>query len=213
MLESYFSVARPWLEHYGYLALFTGVFVEGFGLPAPGQSLVLASAWLAERGDMVLPRVLITSWLAAVLGDNLGYLIGRWGGRSLLLKVGVNARHLQRVDYFFAHYGGGIVIVARFFEILRQLNGVIAGSLGMPWWRFMIFNLIGAGLWVGFWGVGIFLLGDQFERVITPLQAVTPHIIILGLLALAGIGTYLFQRRKVVPHLRPPEEGKNYDDT
>ncbi len=209
MLEHYLGIARPWLEQYGYFALFTGVFVEGFGLPAPGQSLVLASAWLADRGDMALSRVLITAWLAAVLGDNLGYLIGRWGGRRVLSKVGVNARHLQRVDFFFSHYGGGIVMVARFFEILRQLNGVIAGSLGMPWWRFLIFNLIGAGLWVGFWGIGIFLLGDQFEKAIALLQAVTPHFIILGLLALTGVVVYLLQRRKVLPRLKLPGEDES----
>ena len=191
MFEHYLTIAKPWLEHYGYFALFGGVFVEGFGLPAPGETLIIAAALLAGQGDMQLAAVLLTAWLAAVLGDNLGYLLGRWGGRRLFLKIGVKEDHLARVEGFFKRYGGGLVVAARFFEILRQLNGVVAGSMRMPWWRFVTFNALGAALWVGFWGGGVFLLGKHFEQVESVLRSLAPYVIGLGLMALAALGWYL----------------------
>jgi membrane protein DedA with SNARE-associated domain len=199
MLEHYLTIAKPWLEHYGYFALFGGVFVEGFGLPAPGETLIIASALLEEQGDMQLVPVLLTAWLAAVVGDNLGYWLGRWGGRRLFLKVGVKPDHLAHVERFFTRYGGGVVVAARFFEILRQLNGVVAGSMRMPWWRFMGFNALGAGLWVGFWGGGIFLLGRHFAKVEAWLHTATPYVSALGLLALAGLAWYLLAPARTPP--------------
>lgn len=195
MLEHYLTIAKPWLEQYGYFALFGGVLVEGFGIPAPGETLVIASALLAGQGDLHLLAVLLIAWLAAVLGDNLGYLLGRWGGHRLLLKVGVKPDHLQHVEHFFKRYGGGVVVAARFFEILRQLNGVVAGSMQMPWWRFLVFNALGAALWVGFWGGGVFLLGKHFEQLESILRGIEPYVIALGLMALLILGWYLVAGR------------------
>ncbi len=145
---------------------------------------------------MQLPLLLLTAWLAAVLGDNIGYAIGRWGGHSLLLKVGVKHSHLMKVEAFFNRYGAGVVVGARFFEVLRQLNGIVAGSMGMPWWRFLTYNALGAALWVGFWGGGIFLLGRHFVQVEATLRMFAPYITVLGVVALAGLIWYLFKGRK-----------------
>lgn len=79
--------------------------------------------------------------------------------------AGVKPDHLAHVERFFKRYGGGIVIAARFIVILRQLNGVVAGSIQMPWWRFLTFNALGAALWVGFWGGGAFFLGEHFAQI------------------------------------------------
>ncbi len=200
MLEHYLTVAKPWLEQYGYFALFGGVFVEGFGLPAPGETLIIASALLAGQGDLNPAAVLLAAWAAAVLGDNLGYLLGRWGGRRLFLKIGVGKGHLAHVEQFFKRYGGGVVVAARFFEILRQLNGVVAGSMRMPWWKFIVFNALGAALWVGFWGGGVFLLGKHFERVGTVLHGFAPYVIAVGLAALAALAWYLANGRTRPSH-------------
>jgi membrane protein DedA with SNARE-associated domain len=191
MLEHYLTVAKPWLEQYGYLALFGGVFVEGFGLPAPGETLIIGASLLAAQGDMQLAAVLPIAWLAAVLGDNVGYLLGRWGGRQLFLRIGVRADHLARVERFFKRFGGAVVVAARFFEILRQLNGVVAGGLRMPWWRFVAFNALGAALWVGLWGSGAFLLGSHFTQVEARLRTAAPYVTAIGLIALAGLAWYL----------------------
>lgn len=194
MFEHYLTIAQPWLDQYGYFALFASVFLEGFGMPTPGESLIVASSLLAGRGEMHIVPVLLAAWLAAVMGDNTGYLLGRWGGLRLLHKLRVKPEHLERVEGFFQRYGGGIVVVARFFPILRQLNGVVAGSMQMPWWRFLLFNMLGATLWVGFWGGGVYLLGGHFEQVEQVFQSVVPYAVAAGLAALSGLFWYLKPR-------------------
>jgi membrane protein DedA with SNARE-associated domain len=197
-IHHYLDIAAPYIERYGYTAVFAGVMVESFGIPAPGQSLVMAGALLASQGEMHIAVLLLTAWSAAVIGDNIGYAIGHFGGRRLVLRhgryVGVRADHLQRVERFFEHYGGGIVVAARFFEILRQFNGVIAGTVGMPWWRFLAFNATGAALWVGLWGLGVFYLGRHMEQVLSVFKRFEPYVVAVGVLALIGLVVFLFRR-------------------
>jgi membrane protein DedA with SNARE-associated domain len=176
-LHHYLAIAQPYLQSYGYAALFVVVGVEGFGIPAPGESLVVAAGFLSSQGEMSLAASLATAWLAAVAGDNIGYAIGHFGGRRLVLRAGVRPEHLRRVEGFFGRFGGSIVIVARFFEVLRQLNGVMAGIGGMPWWRFLLYNGIGAALWVGLWGGGVYLLGRHMEMFIRLFHTFEPYIV------------------------------------
>ncbi|MGC1701537.1 MAG: DedA family protein [Pseudolabrys sp.] len=93
------------------------------------------------------------AWL--VVGDNLGYLIGRKLGRATVLrygaKVGLTAERFSGIEATYIRYGYATVLFARFFSILRQLNGVLAGMLGMSWWRFALLDAIGAALWVMVW--------------------------------------------------------------
>ena len=109
--------------------------------------------------------------------------------------MGVRADHLERVERFFQRYGGVVVVVARFFEILRQLNGVVAGTVGMTWWRFLAFNALGATLWVGLWGLGVYYLGRHMEQVHAVLKRLEPYVVTVGVLALVGVIVYLFWRR------------------
>ncbi len=177
----------PYLQQYGYAAVFGALLLEFFGLPLPGETMLIAGALLAARGGMHLVPLLLSAWAAAVLGDNIGYVIGRFGGRRLITRygrrVGVTAARLDRVEGFFHHYGGWIVVVARFFELLRQLNGVVAGSVGMSWWRFFAYNALGGALWVSAWGTGVYSVGER-------LGALAPWIHRLGYLAigLAALG-------------------------
>ena len=172
--------------------------VEGFGIPAPGESLIVASGLLAAQGKMNI-WVLLLAWSAAVIGDNIGYAIGHFAGRRLILHhgrhFGVRADHLDRVERFFKRYGGGVVAVARFFEVLRQLNGVVAGTMGMPWWRFLAYNAIGAALWIAVWGVGAYLLGAHLAGALVLFHRFEPFVIALGVVALLVLAFYLFTRR------------------
>ncbi len=93
--------------NYGYWALFILVFVEGFGIPAPGQTIIIASAMLAKQGGMDIKWVLLLAWMAAFIGDNIGYLIGRWGGKAVLLKLSIKPVQLIRMEGFFLKYGAG----------------------------------------------------------------------------------------------------------
>jgi membrane protein DedA with SNARE-associated domain len=198
VLSHYLDLASPYLHHYGYLAVFGMVLVEGFGLPAPGQTMIIAGGLLAARGDMHIAVLVTVAWSAAVLGDNIGFAIGRYGGRQLVLRhggrAGLQAAHLEHVERFFARYGGGIVIAARFLEVLRQLNGVVAGFGGMPWPRFLGFNALGAALWVGVWGYGVYRLGQHMEQALVLLKVVEPYLIGAGVLAVFGLLVYLLRR-------------------
>ena len=201
LLQHALESAQPYLNEYGYIAIFVAVTVEGFGIPAPGQTLMEAGAVLAARGQMNLAGVLFTAWVAAVIGDNIGYAIGHFGGRRLVLHhgrhFGVREDHLRKVERFFDRYGGGIVAVARFFEVLRQLNGVIAGTSGMHWWRFLFYNALGAALWVGVWGAGAYYLGRKLEAVVDFFQRYEPYVITAGVAGAVVLLVYLFWRRRV----------------
>jgi membrane protein DedA with SNARE-associated domain len=165
-------VALPLLgvvSRFGYLGVSGIVFVESFGVPAPGETSIIAGSVLAGSGRLNIFVVALVAFLAAVGGDSIGYLIGRTGGRSLLLRFGryvaLNERRLGRVEKFMARRGAAMVVVARFIEGLRQLNGVVAGVTRMPFLKFLICNAIGAALWVGVWSSAGYFAGNHLDAI------------------------------------------------
>ncbi|MFZ0875203.1 MAG: DedA family protein [Pseudonocardiaceae bacterium] len=163
-LPGVFAWLAPILSSYGYLAVFGFLFIESFGAPVPGQTMLMAAGVFAGAGRLNLIGVAILGFLAAVAGDNVGYLIGHFGGRRLVLRYGryvfVTEKRLSKAEDFFRRNGSKIVGVARFVDGLRQLNGVVAGIAGMPWRRFLAFNALGAAAWVAVWtSVGYFAGG------------------------------------------------------
>ncbi|HQU17257.1 MAG TPA: DedA family protein [Gammaproteobacteria bacterium] len=199
LIQHYLALAQPYLQHYGYGAVFVAVMVEGFGIPAPGETLMIAAALLAAQGKMSL-AVLPVAWLAAVIGDNIGYAIGHFGGRRLVLRVGrrfgVRSKHFEKVEHFFHRYGGPLVAVARFFDVLRQLNGVVAGMAGMRWWRFLAYNALGALLWVGAWGGGAYFLGRHLDAALALFHHLALYVIAVGVVGLILVAGYLVGRDK-----------------
>jgi membrane protein DedA with SNARE-associated domain len=162
------------LEHfiraYGVAAVMTIVALEALGLPLPGETLLIFAAVLAGRGDMSLPALLIFAWVGSMLGDNIGYWIGRKLGRAAVSRygawIGLTAARFDAVEAMFARYGAVTVAFARFVNVLRQLNGVVAGTLGMAWRRFLVFNALGAALWVALWVLGTFYLGEHMSTIV-----------------------------------------------
>ena len=199
LLHQYLAAAQPYIEHYGYAAVFLGVLVEDFALPAPGESLLITAAFLAAHGKFHIVPLLVLAWLGAVLGDNIGYAIGRFGGRVVVLRfgsyVGLNAAHLARVEHFFARYGGWLVTFARFVAVLRQMNGIVAGLAQMPWWRFLAFNALGAALWVGAWGMGAYYLGKRITQPLLLLKHYEPYVLGAGAFAMVAMLVYVFWRK------------------
>jgi membrane protein DedA with SNARE-associated domain len=124
-------------------------------VPLPGETLLIFASVLAQRGEMSLPALLTFAWASSVLGDNIGYLIGKTICRATIIgyggKIGLTDARIRTAEGIFSRYGSATVLFARFFPVLRQLNGIVAGALGMSWWRFLLFNAIGAALWVGAW--------------------------------------------------------------
>jgi len=195
-----FSLAelRPLLDRYGYLAVFGAILLEDFGVPMPGETLLIAGAILASQGDLHIVPLVLIAWTAAVLGDNIGYGIGRLGGRELVVRYGryvfLTEKRLKRAETFFHRRGGLIVLVARFFEILRQLNGIIAGIMSMSWWRFFTFNALGAALWVGFWSSLFFLAGREAGKLAALFKRYELFIIGGAGIALASLAFFLVRR-------------------
>jgi membrane protein DedA with SNARE-associated domain len=169
-LPGFLHGVAPILDRWGYLAVAAVIGVESFGVPAPGQTIMVAAAIYAGAGRLNIVAVGAIAFVAAVIGDNIGYWIGVRGGRKVVHRWGkyvfLTPERLERAEGFFARRGGRIVMVARFIDGLRQFNGVIAGITAMPWRTFLLFNAIGAALWVGWWTTVAYLLGTHLVEII-----------------------------------------------
>ena len=185
------------LHDWGYLAVAGFLFFEDFGVPLPGETMLIAASLYAGAGHLNVWLVGVIAWLAAVLGDNVGYLIGRKGGRTVIERYGkyvfVTPERLDRAEAFFIKHGGKVVTIARFIEGLRQLNGIIAGTVGMPWRRFLLFNALGAALWVATWTSLGYLAGNHVETI---SRDFTYFAIGAGVLLLLFVAWHLRKRRK-----------------
>jgi membrane protein DedA with SNARE-associated domain len=189
-LPSFLHGVAPILDRWGYLAVAGVIGVESFGVPAPGQTIMVAAAIYSSWGRLDIFAVAAISFIAAVLGDNVGYWIGVRGGRRVVHRYGkyifITPERLERAEKFFARRGNRIVVVARFIDGLRQLNGVIAGITAMPWRTFLIYNAIGAALWVGWWCTIAYLLGTHLVEIIDHLHKYMFWAIGVGAIAVGG---------------------------
>lgn len=194
-LAHYLAKVKPLLDRYGYAAVFIAVMIEGCGIPAPGQTLLMAGSLAAASKQMNIWLLLTVAVAAAILGNTMGYFLGRWGGRAILKKFRVNEKRMIRVEQLFSRYGGMVILFARFLDGLRQLNGIVAGILEMPWWHFTLFNVAGAFLWTFFWGLGLFYLDENiylFHVALQHLGILIPALVVLSLILLI---IYLLRRQ------------------
>ncbi len=172
------SFLQPYIAAYGALALFLIVYFESFGAPLPGESALIASSLLALHGTLHIETVLIAVFIGAVLGDTTGYLIGRFGGRRLLLRYGhlvkLTPERLEQFEKLFDVKGIYVVATARFVVLLRQLNGIVAGSMKMNPFNFLVANIVGAAGWTLAWGLGPYLLSGILAPYATHLKALWP---------------------------------------
>jgi membrane protein DedA with SNARE-associated domain len=188
------------IADYGPLAIFLLILIEDFGIPLPGETALISAALLASQGKMSISWLLLAAWVGAVIGDNIGYAIGRFGGRRLVVRygsrVGITYARLARIEQFFARRGNVVVLVARFFAGLRQLNGIVAGIGRMPVWQFMLYNAIGAMLWVAVWGLGIYWFGQNLEHLFDQLGPIIYGIIAAAVALLAAYLIWRFIRHR-----------------
>ncbi|MBB2945209.1 membrane protein DedA with SNARE-associated domain [Actinoplanes lutulentus] len=189
-LPGFLDSVAPILDRWGYLAIGGVIGVESFGVPAPGQTIMVAASIYAGAGRMNIWLVAIISFVAAVVGDNIGYWIGLRGGRKAVHRWGkyifVTPERLERAEQFFARRGNRIIVVARFIDGLRQLNGVIAGITKMPWRAFLLYNAIGAALWVGWWCTVAHLLGVHIVKIMAHAHKYSWAVILVLVLAIGG---------------------------
>lgn len=185
------------VERYSYAGVFLLIMLEDFGLPAPGETALIAAAVAAASGKLNIWGVLAAAVLGAIIGDNIGYAIGHFGGRRLVVRVGgrvgLTTEKLAHAEGFFKRYGDGVVAGARFVEVLRQLNGIIAGTMGMHWATFLAFNTLGAITWVGVWGAVGYFAGHNIKII----EAWFMRFSWLALIVIAiGVVAYLLVQRR-----------------
>jgi len=192
---------EPTLNHYGYLAIAAFVMLEDFGVPVPGETVLVAGAVYAGTGRLNVVLVGLIAFSAAIIGDNIGFAIGHFGGRPLAERFGryvlLTPERLDRATAFFQRHGGKIVVVARFVEGLRQANGIIAGIARMHWAKFLLFNAFGAALWVAVWTSIGYLAGSHIDTIYnTATRYQTYFAVAVGLVILALIARAVWRARR-----------------
>jgi membrane protein DedA with SNARE-associated domain len=156
---------------YGLALLFGLVAIESSGVPLPGETALIAAAVLASQGHYSIAAVIAVAAAGAIVGDNIGYWLGRKGGRALLTRVPVVRDHFERVlpaaEQFFQRHGSKTIFLARFFAILRVTAAWVAGISGMPWWRFLLWNAAGGIVWAILVGLVAFEVGKAAADAIS----------------------------------------------
>ncbi|HEY6338072.1 MAG TPA: DedA family protein [Candidatus Sulfotelmatobacter sp.] len=179
---------RGAIVHYGYWAIVVALLLENTGIPVPGETVLLLASFLAySEHDLQLPWIIVVGTIAATLGDNLGYAIGRRGGRPLLERYRewwrIRPATIEQGDRLFARYGAAAVFFARFVFGMRIVAGPLAGVLRMPWKTFLLWNLLGASLWVSVIASVGYLFGRHWARMVQDLKRFDGIVAILVLLA------------------------------
>ena len=200
-LPGFLNVVAPYLDHYSYWAVLLLVMLEDFGIPVPGETILIAAAIFAGAGRLNVVMVGLVGFVAAIIGDNIGFAIGHFGGRALALRWGkyvfLTEERLAKAEYFFDHQGARIIVVARFIEGLRQANGIIAGITGMHWRRFVIFNALGAALWVGTWVTLGYVAGNHIGTIYHYINEYSLYALVAAaVLAATFIIWHVLRRRR-----------------
>ncbi len=193
------SLEAP-LDQYGYLAIAGFVFLEDFGIPVPGETILILGAVYAGTGRLNVFLVGLSGFMAAVIGDNVGFAIGHFGGRRLVERFGryilLTPERLDKATGFFDRHGGKIVAIARFIEGLRQANGIIAGITGMHWAKFLAFNALGAAAWVAVWTSVGYFSGNHINTIYDQATRYSTYVAVaFGILVLVYIARVVWKRR------------------
>jgi membrane protein DedA with SNARE-associated domain len=185
------------LESYGLVVLFLVIMFESSGLPLPGETVLITAAVLASQGHFDIVAVIVLAAVAAIIGDNIGYWLGRKGGRRLLLRWGFVARHAERglpyAERFFAKHGGKTVFFARFVAVLRVFGAWVAGMTKMDWRRFLLWNAAGGICWALAYGLAAYFFGKAAVELV--VRWGTIGFVVLIVVVIAGALGYRRLRR------------------
>jgi membrane protein DedA with SNARE-associated domain len=188
------------IAQYGYLFVFFGVMLESCGIPLPGETILIAAGAMAQQGHLDLGDVIIFGILGAVIGDQIGYWVGRQGGRPFVLRWGhyvfITSERLARAERFFARHGGKAVFLARFVAGLRVFGALVAGISRMRWPTFFFYNALGGTVWATAAVMVGYLLGGSLDLI--ERWAGRASLVLLGLVVLAL--AFYFSYRWVANH-------------
>jgi membrane protein DedA with SNARE-associated domain/membrane-associated phospholipid phosphatase len=183
------------LTTYGYLAVALGVLLESMGVPLPGETLLLLGAVYAGTGKLSVWGIIVAAAVGAIVGDSIGYQIGKHGGRALLERYGkalhINAQHLERAEAFFSRYGDKTVFFGRFIAVLRTFSAFLAGVNRMPYQRFLLYNAAGGIVWAVTFGLLGAAFGSQWPLIAH--WAGRAGLLIVGILILVGLAIVVWR--------------------
>jgi membrane-associated protein len=190
MTHHIFELLRGAVVHYGYWAVAALLLLEGAGLPLPGETILLLASFLAySQHELRFPWVIVVGIAATTAGGEIGFALGRHGGRPLIERYrhvfSIRAETVERGDRLFERYGAATVFLARFLFGMRVLAALLAGALHMPWRKFFLFNFLGAAVWVSAICAAGYLFGGHWERLAHDLKRF--DLAIAGVIVAGGL--------------------------
>jgi membrane protein DedA with SNARE-associated domain len=192
-----------WIGRYGYAAVALGVLLESAGVPVPGETVVLAASFASAHGSLSLGIVIVVAAVSGVLGDNIGFVIGRRFGRALLDRRGrwvfLTRERLTLMDAFFARFGPAAVAIARFVTGVRVIAALAAGVSHMRWRTFLVYNILGAVLWASAVSLAGYALGHGYKRIAGWLGGAGVAIALTALVIVAGVWLVRRLQHRVTP--------------
>jgi len=191
-MHSLFDVLADRFRDWGYWMVPAALLLENAGVPVPGETILLFASFLAyDEGELRLPYLILLGIAACAVGDNLGYLIGHRGGRPLLERYQhifrIRDRTIHRGERLFARHGHIAILLARFIFGLRIIAGPLAGVLRMPWRQFVLFNFLGATVWVTVISLVGYFFGSEWDTLVHVVGRVNLVIAIVVLAVLVFI--------------------------
>ena len=182
-MDDLIGTIRQFIVDWGYLGVAAGLLLENAGIPVPGETiLILASVVSYNTHELALPWIIVIGTIAATAGDNIGYWIGRKGGRPLLNRwkrfFRVDDKHIASAEVLIQKRGAVAIFLARFVTGARVIAGPLAGILQMDWPRFALFNFLGAVTWVSVIAGIAYAFGSQLDRLLAFMQEANYFILV-----------------------------------
>lgn len=191
------------LHSYGYPLVGAFVGIESSGIPFPGETMLVTAAVYAGTGHLSIFWVIVAGAAGAIVGDNLGFTVGRVGGRPLVLRYGGYVRlkpeHLAYAEGYFQKHGDKTVFLGRFAAVLRAWAALLAGINQMPWSKFLFYNAAGGILWATIYGLLGYTLGHNLP-VLNRVLSILGVAGIVGAVLIALAAYIVWRRRRSSPH-------------
>jgi membrane protein DedA with SNARE-associated domain len=197
MAENLFEVLRQFFDQYGYWTIAIALLLENAGIPVPGETVLLFASFLAySEQSLHLPYIILIGIVACTVGDNIGYAIGKRGGRPLLecyqRFFRIRPETIAKGERLFGKYGSITILFARFVFGLRIIAGPLAGVLQMPWKQFAVFNFLGAAVWVTVISCVGYFVGTEWTELLRVMKQINTGVLI----AAAVVAAVFWWRRR-----------------
>jgi membrane protein DedA with SNARE-associated domain len=186
------------LQDYGYIIVFASIMVESMGVPFPGETmLIIAAAYSAANPELSIYGVVGSAASGAIIGDNLGYWIGREGGARLILKygkyVGMTTERYASTQKYLNKHGGKAVFFGRFVSVARTWIAVLVGAHHLSWLQFLVYNILGGIVWASLYGA----LGYFFGQNLPLLEKIVKDVgLALTISVVVGVALYIYLRKR-----------------